>query len=90
MAQEVTRRPTALVRYGGLRRRLRGRRVGPVVVVRVGLPGLGRHGSRVAELQRHLEGPDHIRECEVMKAAKGLAIEYVTDLEGGTPEQDPS
>ena len=38
------------------------------------------------ELQRHLEGPDHIRECEVMKAAKGLAIEYVTDLEGGTPE----
>jgi hypothetical protein len=37
------------------------------------------------DLQRHLEGSDNTRECEVIKAAKGLAIEYVTDLEGGTP-----
>jgi len=42
------------------------------------------------DLQRHLEGSDNTRECEVMKAAKGLAIEYVTDLEGGTPGQDAS
>ncbi len=38
-----------------------------------------------AELQRHLEGSDNTRECEVIKAAKGLAIDYVADLEGGTP-----
>jgi hypothetical protein len=37
-------------------------------------------------LRRHLEGLDNGRECEVIKAAKGLAIEYVTDLEGGTAE----
>jgi len=38
-----------------------------------------------ADLQRHLEGSDNARECEVMKAAKGLAMDYVTDLEGGSP-----
>ena len=37
------------------------------------------------DLQRHLQGSD-TRECEVMKAAKGLAMEYVSDLEGKTPE----
>jgi len=35
-----------------------------------------------ADLERHLEGSDNTRECEVMKAVKGLAIEYVNDLEG--------
>ena len=38
------------------------------------------------DLQRHLEGSDDTRECEVMKAAKGLASEYVTDLEGGSAQ----
>jgi hypothetical protein len=38
-----------------------------------------------ADLERHLQGSD-TRECEVMKAAKGLATDYVTDLEGRTPE----
>lgn len=38
-----------------------------------------------ADLERHLQGSD-TRECEVMKAAKGLAMDYVTDLEGKTPE----
>jgi hypothetical protein len=40
------------------------------------------------DLQRHLAGSDSTRECEVIKAAKGLAIDYVTDLEGGTPGKD--
>jgi hypothetical protein len=40
------------------------------------------------DLQRHLEGSDSTRECEVMKAAKGLASEYVTDLDGATPGKD--
>jgi hypothetical protein len=38
------------------------------------------------DLQRHLEGSHDTRECEVMKAAKGLAVEYVTDLEGGSAQ----
>ena len=37
------------------------------------------------DLQRHLEGSHSTRECEVIKAAKGLAIDYVTDLGGGIP-----